>query len=132
MWAAMGADKTSQPNTTGYSKAFAGTGAIGGNAWYSVNANSKTHQVGKKYANELGIHDMSGNVYEWCWDGYNDSVGTGELTDPVGLLGTDRVIRGGGWYYDASESTVARRRNGPPNGRNLDIGFRVVCSAVTP
>lgn len=74
MWAAMGAPSDGQnggTNTTGYSKAFAGsTGSNvrGDYAWTDENSNSTTHPVGSKLPNELGLYDMSGNASEWCWD----------------------------------------------------------------
>ena len=126
MWAAMGADKANigQPNVTGYDKAFSGaTGAydtrINDYAWYGNNAagttaNGKTHQVAhsSKLPNELDLYDMSGNVWEWCWDVYS---------------GSSRVIRGGSWVDAASFCTVAYRDLSNPSSRNVDLGFRVVC-----
>ncbi|MDR1239007.1 MAG: SUMF1/EgtB/PvdO family nonheme iron enzyme [Treponema sp.] len=114
MWAAMGADTTSQPNTTGYSKAFAGhdgSNSINGYAWYSGNSSDKTHEVGKKAANELGLYDMSGNVQEWCWD----------------LMAATRVIRGGSFGVTDTMCTVAASIGGVPFGREITYGFRVVC-----
>jgi formylglycine-generating enzyme required for sulfatase activity len=131
MWAAMGADKSVQPNTTGYVKAFAGStgsNSIGDYAWYSDNSDSKTREVGKKTANEVGLKDLSGNVWEWCWEWYSDSYPTGETTDYDGAdSGTYRAQRGGSWHNSAFNCAVSDRSNGNPGLRNSDLGFRVVC-----
>jgi formylglycine-generating enzyme required for sulfatase activity len=110
MWAAMGADRTSQPNTTGYSKAFAGsTGSNRIDAYACDNSDSKTHEVGRKTANELELSDMSGNLFEWCWDRY-DSYLSGEQTDYTGsAAGTLRLTRGGHCFDYASTCIVALR-----------------------
>jgi formylglycine-generating enzyme required for sulfatase activity len=129
VWAAMGADKTIQPNTTGYDKDFAGsdgTNSIGDYAWYDTNSGSKTHEVGKKLPNELGLRDMSGNVWEWCWDRW--SYPSGETTDYDGAdSGTNRPFQGGGWYFSASYCAVSIGVSSSPNSRDNYLGFRVVC-----
>jgi formylglycine-generating enzyme required for sulfatase activity len=131
MWAAMGADKTVQPNTTGYAKAFAGStgsNSIDDYAWYSGNSGSKTHEVGKKFPNELGLRDMSGNVWELCWDRYAASYPSGELTDYTGAAsGSYRVLRGGGWSDFASNCAVADRDFTYPDYWYDFLGFRVAC-----
>jgi formylglycine-generating enzyme required for sulfatase activity len=129
MWAALGADKTIQPNTTGYGKAFAGStgsNSIGNYVWYYSNSNNKTHEAGKKQANELGLYDMSGNVWEWCWDRYGTYPG-GTQTDYRGPdSGTYRVARGGGWDISASYCAVAGRGISDPDFWYDDLGFRLV------
>ncbi|MDD5790272.1 MAG: SUMF1/EgtB/PvdO family nonheme iron enzyme [Spirochaetia bacterium] len=101
-----------------------------GSSDVTYNANGKgTHQVGQKAANALGIYDMSGNVWEWCYDWYS-SVSTGEETDPLGSSsGSYRVTRGGSWYNYAYDASVCNRGNNGPDFRNINLGFRLVRSA---
>jgi formylglycine-generating enzyme required for sulfatase activity len=96
-------------------------------AWYSPNAGSTTHAVGTKAANELGIYDMSGNVWEWVWDWYG-SYGSSAQTDPAGpTSGSYRVLRGGGWFADAGDARVAHRFDYPPSYSDyFGLGFRPV------
>ncbi|MDD8043524.1 MAG: SUMF1/EgtB/PvdO family nonheme iron enzyme, partial [Verrucomicrobiota bacterium] len=92
------------------------------NPWYEGKG---THQVGTKAANELGIHDLSGNVEEWCWDWYESeewcwdwygSYSSGPVTDPRGpVSGFVRVRRGGSWGSFASHCRVANRSFGSPD-----------------
>jgi uncharacterized repeat protein (TIGR02543 family) len=117
------------PSTTGsFVYTYAGSSTVGDVAWYNGNSNA-THTVGTKQANTpAGLYDMSGNVWEWCWDWYSNSVGTGAATNPTGpVSGTVRVRRGGSWYGDASYCAVAVRDAYNPDVRFDYIGFRVVC-----
>ncbi len=105
---------------------YSGGNSIGDVAWYTYNSGQKTHAVGTKSPNELGIYDMIGNVLEWCHDWYGDYVG-GSQTDPQGLSsGSFRVLRGGGWYCYAKNCRVSSRYYGTPDHRRSDLGFRLV------
>jgi formylglycine-generating enzyme required for sulfatase activity len=95
-------------------------------AWYTGNSGNSTHPVGTKAANSLELYDMSGNVYEWCWDWYG-SYGSDMQTDPRGAAsGTDRVARGGGLVNSARNVRSAYRDYGVPSGRSGSVGFRLV------
>ena len=104
-------------------------------AWYLGNSADKTHPVGKKRSNALGLHDMSGNVWEWCFDWYNNNptandaaYKSGELVvDPQGgaASGTKRVRRGGCWYNDANICVVGGRFSRYPDESYGDLGLRL-------
>jgi formylglycine-generating enzyme required for sulfatase activity len=109
--------------------------SLGAYAWYRNNAydvesgspDYGAHPVGEKTANAAELYDMSGNVWEWCWDWY-DSVDAGTAADPAGAVsGADRVFRGGSWDFIAPLCAVAYRVSVDPSYRNATIGFRVVC-----
>ena len=103
------------------------TAETGEVAWYDGNSGSKTHPVGKKQENALKLHDMSGNVWEWCFDWYGD-IEANTVTDPQGgASGTRRVSRGGSWYFGASYCTVGLRGYGSPDCRSSSLGFRLAC-----
>jgi uncharacterized repeat protein (TIGR02543 family) len=107
---------------------YAGSNTVGDVAWYSGNSSWSTHPVGDLAlaANSAGLYDMSGNVWEWCWD-RNGSVVGGEVKDPVGPdAGATRVIRGGSWSAYASSCAVAYRTVSNPDNWDGDLGFRVV------
>ena len=108
---------------------FSGSNNIGDVAWYSSNASS-AHAVGTKAANELGIYDMSGNVYEWCWDIYGDYPSGAQYNPHGAQSGSGRVGRGGGWSGYALLCTVFNRNYSSVTSTSLDVGFR--CVRVSP
>lgn len=94
--------------------------------WIDSNSDNKTHEVGSKQPNELGLYDMSGNVWEWCNDWYDDYSSNGSSNPTGPSIGTARILRGGGWAHSALLSQVANRSVNTPEHWNYLYGFRVV------
>jgi formylglycine-generating enzyme required for sulfatase activity len=107
----------------GTKRAFAGD--LDEMAWYDENSGSKTNPVGTKKANAWGLHDMHGNVWEWCSDRYGEYV-IGSSSDPTGgaTTGGSRVLRGGSWDYYAQHCRSADRSRVTPGNRLNSLGFR--------
>jgi len=113
---------------TSESEYYWGDEMDGDYAWYETNGEEKTHEVGQKKPNAWGLYDMSGNVWEFCSDRYNeDYYKSSPTNDPQGPAeGTTRVLRSGSWKNDQWSCTSAARSNSIRDYPYPDSGFRVV------
>jgi formylglycine-generating enzyme required for sulfatase activity len=105
---------------------YSGSNSVDAVAWHPGNSGGTMHPVGSKIPNSLGLYDMTGNVWEWCWDRY-ESYASGNQTDPMGASsGSNRVLRGGCWNYGDKGLRSASRHNLMPSNRYNTLGFRLL------
>ncbi|MEZ4943730.1 MAG: formylglycine-generating enzyme family protein [Saprospiraceae bacterium] len=114
---------------------YAGSNRLKEVAWYNLNSHGESKSAGRKYPNELGLFDMSGNVWEWCedWFGgseyYQECKEKGLVVNPVGPeQGSTHVSRGGSWSNRPRDCRAALRGYGRPGNRNFNLGFRLALS----
>ncbi len=105
---------------------YSGSNSADNAGWHKGNSEGSLHPVGQKQKNDLGLYDMSGNAFEWVWNWYSRYHYSQQALFEGPSDGTDKVIRGGSWFHDASEMRVTNRNYAKPHTQSNYIGFRLV------
>jgi len=106
---------------------YSGGNMLDSVGWFVENSEKSTHPIGAKSPNELGLYDMSGNVWEWCSDWFSSDYYTNSPhNNPTGpVTGSDRVFRGGCIFFYARYARISFRNSGNPGLRHINVGFRL-------